>query len=241
MSDNTNVKPYLIRIKNWKIRNIVMLYLEAKEKFKTYRRMIRSGVFISFERMREICDILYEIKEEHHLIFKKLINPKKKKFEKAHKIMPDEIETNFMNNIGLLFHKVMLARELIYLMEHYVEESEAFQKSKEDLQFHLRKIDSLFDEGIEILKNLVGQYKDNILLLTLLLENPDQTKKSFGKNAVEIIEQFADGKDLDEVYYSVGKFYADCGWQEKAKNMLKEALKRNPNHQNAQQYLTNLR
>ncbi|MFQ6113942.1 MAG: hypothetical protein ACE5NG_07605, partial [bacterium] len=72
-----------------------------------------------------------------------------------------------MKNIGLLFHKVMVVRELKYSMEHYVEASEAFQKSKEDLQFHLKKIDSLFDEGIEILKDLVGRYRDNILLLTL--------------------------------------------------------------------------
>ncbi|MFQ5865838.1 MAG: tetratricopeptide repeat protein [bacterium] len=240
MSNTDPVKPYLNRVKNWKIRNMVMLYLDAREKFKTYRRMIRSDVNISFAGMREICDILYEIKEDHHLLFKRVIDPKKKKFEKAHKFMPDEVETNFMNNIGLLFHKVMVARELKYLMEHYVEESETFRKSKEDLQFHLKKIDSLFDEGIEILKTLVGQYKDNILLLTLLLENPHQTKKQFGKDAVELIEQFVDDKGLDEVYYSVGKFYAQNGWKYKAEEMLREALKRNPNHKNAQQFLSNL-
>lgn len=240
MPENNDVKPYLIQIKNWKIRNMVMLYLEAREKFKNYRRMIRSGVFISFERMREICDILFEIKEDYHLLFKRLLDPRKMKFEKTNKFKPDEVETQFMNNIGLLFHKVMVARELKYLMEHYVEESETFQKSKEDLQFHLRKIDSLFDEGIEILKTLVGQYKDNILLLTLLLEDPTRTKKHFGQNAFEILEQFVEGKGLDEVYYSVGKFYAESGWTDKAKEMLQEALKRNPKHQNAMQQLNNM-
>ncbi|MFQ6113943.1 MAG: hypothetical protein ACE5NG_07610 [bacterium] len=91
MDDTNKVKAYLIQIKDWKIRNMVMLYLEAREKFKTYSRMIRSDVNISFEGMREICDILYEIKEDHHLIFKRALDPKRKKFEKAHKFMPDEI------------------------------------------------------------------------------------------------------------------------------------------------------
>ncbi|MFQ5751060.1 MAG: tetratricopeptide repeat protein [bacterium] len=240
MSEDKDVKPYLIRIKDWKIRNMVMLYLEAREKFKACRRMLRKGAFISFEKMREISDSLYEIKEDHHLLYKKLIEPKKKRFEKAHKFLPDEIETDFMNNIGLLFHKVMATRELKYVMEHYVEESETFQKTKDNLQYHLDKIDSLFDEGVEILKSMIGRYNDNILLLTFLLEDPTRTKKHFGEDAVEILERFVNGEGLDEVYYSVGQFYAKNGWKEKAKTMLKETLKRNPNHENAQKQLTNL-
>lgn len=240
MSEENAVKPFLMRIRNWKIRNMVMLYLNARDKFKNYRRMIRSGVFISFERMIEVCDILFEIKEVHHLLFKRLIDPQKMKFEKTNKFTPDEVEMQFMNNIGLLFHKVMVARELKYLMEHYFEESEAFKRNQEELQSHLRKIDALFDDGIEILKSLIGKYKDNILLLTLLLEDPSKTKKHFGQNLVEIIAQFVDGKGLDEVYYSVGKFYAQNGWKDKALEMLNEALKRNPNHKNAQQSLSKL-
>lgn len=240
MPQENEVKPYLIRIKNWQIRNMVMLYLEAREKFKNYRRMVRSGVFLSFEKMREICDVLFEIKEAHHLLFKKLVNPKKMKYEKTNKFTPDEVEMQFMNNIGLLFHKVMVARELKYLMEHYFEESEEFKKSQEELQNHLKKIDALFDDCIEIVKSLIQKYKNNILLLTLLLDEPDRTKKHFGQNAEEIIEQFGNAKDLDEVFYCVGKYYAHNGWKSKAKEMFREALKRNPKHQNAQKNLLHL-
>ncbi|NIR50689.1 tetratricopeptide repeat protein [candidate division KSB1 bacterium] len=240
MSENNDPKPYLHRIKDWKIRNMVNRYLEAREQFVACRRMLRNDLFISFEKMREICDILYTIKEDHHLLFKRLIDPQKHKFEKAHKFMPDKVETEFMNNIGLLFHKVMVTRELKYVMEHYVEQSDVFQKNMDNLQFHLRKIDELFDEGIDILKCLTGRYKDNILLLTLLLEDPARTKKHFGQNAVELLEQFVDGRGLDEVYYSVGKFYARNGWNEKAKNTLEEALKRNPQHKKAQKQLAEI-
>ncbi len=241
MSEDVKVKPYLSRIKNWKIRNMVMLYLEAREKFKAYKRMLRKGIFISFEKMIEICEILYEIKEDHHLLFKRHIALKKNKFEKTHKFMPDAIETEFMNNIGLLFHKVMATRELKYVMEHYVEESETFKNTQESLQYHLNRIDILFDEGIEILKSLIGHYSDNILLLTLLLEDPIRTKKHFGKNIYEILEQFVDGKGLDEVYYSVGSFYLTNGWTDKAIKMFEEAFKRNPKHSNARKELALLK
>ncbi|MCG8607392.1 hypothetical protein MJD09_20720 [bacterium] len=224
------MKPYLARIKHWKIRNMIRLYLEAREQFLLYRKRLRKKTSISFEGMRKICDILYEIKEDHHLIFKRLIDPQKNKFEKERKYLPCTIETEFMNNIGLLFHKVMVTRELKYLMEHYIEESDSFQKTEENLEYHLQIIDSLFDEGIKTLKSLILRYKDNTLLLSLLLENPKRTKRHFGANAAELLEQFVEGKGLDEVYFSVGMYYAENGWKEKAREMFDEALKRNPSH-----------
>lgn len=239
MSEN-DVKPYLKRAKNWKIRNMVMLYLEAREKFRHYQRSSKRGDMLSFDKLREICDILFEIKEEHHLVYKKLVDPQKNKFEKGHKFMPDQVETEFMNNIGLLFHKVMVARELKYVMEHYMEKSDTFQKNEESLQTHLNKIGALFDEGIEILTALIKQNRDNILLLTLLLEDAAHTKKHFGKNAGEIIEQFGRGKGLGEVYYSVGKYYVDCGWTDKAKKMFKAAVHEDAAHKRARASLRKL-
>ncbi|MFQ5603929.1 MAG: tetratricopeptide repeat protein [bacterium] len=240
MAENNDVRPYLKRIKNWKIRNMVMMYLEAREKFNIYRRLLRKGVFISFEKMREISDILFEIKEDHHLLFKRLIDPKKNKYEKAFKFTPDEIETEFMNNIGLLFHKVMATRELKYVMEHYVEESNTFHRTKDNLQYHLDLIDELFNDGIKILKDLICRYKDNILLLTLLLEDPKRTRKHFGEEIMGMLNRFVEGKGLDELYNSVGKFYLDNGWHEKAIKMFHEVVKNNPNHAFARKQLTEL-
>jgi tetratricopeptide (TPR) repeat protein len=240
MSKKTEVKPYLSRVKNWKIRNIVMLYLEAREEFRNYRRSSRRGDFLSFDKLREICEILFEIKEEHHLVYKRLIDPQKNKFEKGHKIMPDKIETEFMNNIGLLFHKVMAARESRYVMEHYVEKSDTFQKNEESLQGHLEKIDELFEEGIDVLSSLIQANKDNILLLTLLLEDPKRTKRHFGKNAEGIIEQFGNNEGLAGVYFNVGQYYSASGWPEKAKRMFESALKENADHKNALAGLANL-
>lgn len=241
MSKNIDdVKPYLKKIKNWKIRNMIMLYLEARGKFKDCNKLMKTDKAISFERMREINDILYEIKEAYHLLYRRLLDPHKKKFENTMKFTPNQIEIEFMNNIGLLFHKIMVARELKYVMEHYVQEDEAFQKNEENLLTNLARIDELFDEGIDILKALIRQNTDNVLLLTLLLENAENTKKHFGNNAVKIIEQFSNGNGLDEVYYHVGKYYADCGWKNKAKKMLQSAVKRNKDNVKAQEVLATL-
>jgi len=236
----SKVKPYLVRIKNWKIRNMVMLYLEAREQFKNYRRMVRRGTDLPFDKLREISDILFEIKEDHHLLYRRIIDPKKKRFENTQKFTPDEVEIDFMNNIGLLFHKMMAARELKYVMDHYLDTSRAFKKNQASLRTHLNKIDNLFDEGIDILKSLIMRNRDNILLLTLLLENPSLTRKHFGEHAEAIMNQFGNGNGLDEVYFSVAKFYHNCGRYEEAQTMYKSALKKNARHKLAKQALKQL-
>lgn len=228
MSDEMEVKPYLRRIKTWKIRNMVMLYLDAREKFKKYRKVLKRGG--SFETLHELCDLLYEAKEDHHLLYKRLLDPQKNRFEKANKFMPDQTELDFMNNLGLLFHKLMVARELQYSIEHYREENDTFKRNMENFQSHLVLIDMLFDHGLQILERMIAQHTDNLLLLTFLLENPDMTKRHFGRNTMQIIENFGAGKGLDDLYCSVGEYYVRCGRKDKAKRMFKHALKKNADH-----------
>lgn len=240
MVSQNEVKPYLRKIRDWKIRNMVMLYLEASELFIECRRKLKKDVFISFDKLREICDILYEIKEDHHLIFKRLIDPQKSKFESADKFMPEEIEIAFMNNIGLLFHKIMVTRELKYVIEHYVEGSQEFQKNHDSLTAQLNQIAQLFREGEEILNSLLPLHKDNLLLLTLFLENPRTTKRHLGKDIHEIISQFSNGHPVEEMYRVVADFYARNGWKDKADKILKETLKRAPDHNGARKALKDL-
>ena len=235
-----SVKPYLRRVQKWKIRNTVMLYLDARDKYRKYIRLLRGGTFISSEKLREISDILYEIKEDHHLIYKRLVDPKKKKFDTTHKFHPTDIELEFINNAGLLFHKLMVATELKYLMEHYVEESDPFQKTGDSLRTQLNLITSLFDDGIAALQGVISQNNDNVLLLSLLLDNPDLAKRHFGKNAINLVEQFCGGKSLDEIYYLVGQYHAECGRPGSAKRMFKSALKKNGRHELARQSLARL-
>ncbi len=223
------VKPYLVNIKKWKIKNIVMQYLEARDIFKSNRGFLSRTSKVPFQQMRDLSDVLYRTKEDCHLLYKRVIDPQKNKFEDSDKFTPIEYEQALVNNIGLLFHKVLVVRELKYVMEHYVEDKAAYERNVDNYKTQIEYIDSLFDDGIEVLKKLIVHNKHNFLLLTVLLENPNKAKKHFGKNAYELVERFGNGKGLDEIYYSVAQYYLQLGHIERAQKMLRNALKKNKN------------
>lgn len=223
------VKPYLVNIKKWKIKNIVMRYLEARDIFKSNSGFLSRTSTVSFQQMRDLSDVLYQMKEDCHLLYKRVVDPQKNKFEDSDKFTPDECEQALINNIGLLFHKVLVVRELKYVMEHYVEDEIAYERNLNNFKTQIEYIDSLFDDGIEVLKKLIVHNNHNFLLLTVLLEDPNKAKKHFGENAYKLVEQFGNGKGLDEIYYSVALYYIQCGHFEKAKKMLRNSLKKNKN------------
>ena len=130
---------------------------EKQEKQEKQDTLLQVDIGISFEEIRDICGTLYALKEDQHLIYRRLIDPEKNAFEDSHKFLPDGITTGFLNNVGLLFHKVMVARELLYLLEHYVEQTEVFNENKSNLEVLLREIDELFEEGLEILEVVHSQ------------------------------------------------------------------------------------
>jgi len=240
MTKQPQVRPYFKRIKDWKTRNMIMLYLEARDNFLTQSEKGPEGISISFDCLRKLCDMFYEIKEDHHLLYKKLLDPRKKKFEKAKKFVPGAIDIRFMNNIGLLFHKLMVARELKYQTDHYAEKDDIFHRNEENLKIHLNNIAALFEEGIEIVKALIVNNRGNVLLLTLLLENVELTRNQLGEEARSVIQQFAVDHNLDDVYFSVGSFYLSQGRPERAKKMFESALHENARHEKARLQLSRL-
>jgi len=240
MTKKSEVRPYFKRIKDWKTRNMIMLYLEARDIFLTQGKRGPEGISISFDCLRKLCNMFYEIKEDHHLLYKRLLDPRKKKFEKADKFVPNEIDIRFMNNIGLLFHKLMVARELKYQTKHYAQKDTIFRRNEENLRIHLNNIAALFEEGIEIVKALILNNRGNVLLLTLLLENVELTRNQLGDEARSVIQQFAADHSLDDVYFSVGSYYLSCGRPERAKKMFESALHENAGHTQAKRQLSKL-
>jgi hypothetical protein len=238
------VKPYYRRVKNWKVRNMVICYLSARTQFrKTFggpKVRLQKIRGVSFETMREICDVLYEIKEDHHLIYKRLLDPKKQKFDDSHKFAPDEMVTAFMNNTGLLFHKVMVARELKYVIDHYLEGDDRFERNVELLQRQLDDINLLFDDGLEIIERLIQQNKENTLLLIMLLEKIKEMKKHFGKRTEDLILGFGNGGGKGEVYFRAGQYQSCCGRSKEARDMYKLALKYDRTHSGAKNALVEL-
>ena len=247
MENDRQVKPYFKRIKNWKVQNMVMGYLEARDRFKHPKEQriegspLQESTRISFEEMCEISNILYDLKENQHLIYRRLVDPQKEIFDDSHKFHPDQTTTDFLNNVGLLFHKVMVARELNYLLVHYVEHTAVCQENMVNLEALLAEIDELFDEGVAILERYIHCNTENPLLLTLLLQKGEMVKKHFGARAEKLLLNFCSDQSMDEIYYKAGQYYAENGRIDQAAQMLRAALKRNENHNAARVLLSSLK
>jgi len=229
----TKISPYIAGIKDRKIRHIIARYLEAYSSFKDYNKLFHEGIIMSYSNLRKVHDILWDIKENFHLIYKRVLNPRKKIFEPANKFTPSDSEINFMNNVGLLFHKVMVARELKYVLDYYEEDSSGYQETKASLERNLDRINSLFDQGLESLVQILENYQNNIQLITYFLEDKERCESLFNKNIAELLKILSRGRDMEDVYMDAVHYYQNSGWTEKAEDILRKLLKINPSHEKA--------
>ncbi len=234
---NEPISPYIQGIRDWKMRDIIENYLKSLQIFKFFNYEFRNGRMLSYKDLRKISEHLWEAKEGNYLIFRRITNPKKHKFEKAPKFIPNEDEIAFMNNVGLLFHRVMVAREMKYILEYYEGDSELFHESKNELTIVLARILKIFEQGIELLNKVLKYQKNNIPLLTYFLENKAEVELTLGSDLSRILEPILGEQKIEQAYFQVGTFYYDSGWIEQANSMMNKVLQVNPGHQGAQELL----
>ncbi|NIA30639.1 MAG: hypothetical protein GWP06_12100 [Actinobacteria bacterium] len=212
----------------WIIRKALSDYLRAKNMFDNMDREISTGRDVSFDYLKKLSDILYTIKEDLYLIFKRVIDPPERKFEKAAKITPNDNEIEFINNAGLLFHKATVARELKYVMEYYATDSKDYKHTKDSLDTYWIRIRELFDDGIEMIKHLLVEYSKNIIVLDFLLEKERYVTEALGESLDTLLQRIEGKEQFDDAYVRVGKYCLESGWRDRAKKYLGEALKINP-------------
>lgn len=231
-----SARSYLSSIKDWKIRNMVAGYIEARLLFKSFRLDgLKPKRLIPFEELRRICDILYEVKENHHLLFRR---PEETNGNRvSSKFEPNAAERDFLNNVGLLFHKVLVARELRYVIERYPSDDAAQQTSYDSLKENLEKIDRLFDEGVACTINLIHAYGENALLITYLIENNFRVDKSLQVRCEDLLIKMTDKPTPEKAYMMAARYYIESGWYEKAGDLLKRTVKQNPANIEAKQLL----
>ena len=230
---------YIKSIKEWKIRETITGFLEAKAMFeKTYKRKERD---ITYNNLKKICDLLFHAKEDNHLIFKKIINPRKRCFEEANKFTPNENELNFVNNTGLLFHKVMVSRELKYVLDFYNEDSLGYDETENSFQQNLIRIDLLFKQGIDIILKMLESHTNNIHLLIYIIENKEFCEKQFNKTLNDLIDLVINHKDLKYAYILSATYYFESGWNDKVKSMCKNILKIDPQNVEAKEMLSKIK
>ncbi len=227
------ISPYITSIKDRKIRQIIARYLGAYSSFKDYNKSFHEGIIMSYSNLRKVHDILWDIKENFHLIYKRVLNPRKKIFEQANKFTPSDSEIKFMNNVGLLFHKVMVAREFKYVLDYYEEDSDSYQQTKASLEWNLDRINLLFDQGLELLIEILENYQNNIQLITYFLEDKEKCESLFNKKIEELLKVLSRGRNTEDIYMDAVHYYQNSGWPDKAENILRKLLKINPSHEKA--------
>lgn len=235
MSDR--VSPYIAKIRTWKVRDIIENYVNALHIFKLYNQEFGNGNDVSFKDLRRISDCLWTAKDGNYQLYRRITNPRQRKFEKARKFTPNEDQIAFMNNVGLLFHKVFVARELKYVLEHYEEDSEEYQETLTELVKILRRIQYLFSQGTDLLLKILEYQSDNIPLLTYLLENKSVIEQATCQKIETVLTHLLGDHSLEEAYYQVGKFYFESGWVERAQSMLQDALVIHPSHASVKKLL----
>ncbi len=231
------VSEYLNNIRDWKTCQMVSNYLLACEKFKAAYTSSNPLSKFPFRDIGQICNILYNLKEEHHLIFRRVVGPEKIKLEDRHKIQPNESEIQFIANVGMLFHKILVARELKYIHMHYDPLSGVGSNAEGELIKYLQQINELFDKGIEVLLKFIHNHASNILILSYLLENSKSVKKSIGVTGIQVLKKITGQSNLAPIYYLIGKYYVESGWYDRAAKLLKKTIKMNPKHTEARDLL----
>jgi len=229
--------PFVKKIRDERIAEIIDGYLRAKALFDRFDHQFRNGHLMSFEAIKEIGDILYDVKECHHLVFRRVIDPRKGRLEEARKFSPDESEIAFMNNIGLIFHILVAAKELKYVLEHYEEDTEHYQETKKELELFLVRIDALFTRGIELLKGMLQRCRGNIHVLALLWEKRDLVEKIFGIGLKRLVEMMWSPGTYEDACFALGEYYLKQAWPQKAETVFQEVLSVNPDHSGARSYL----
>ena len=228
MLEQTTHRTYLAAIKPWKIRNMVEGYLTAWEVFHKYHRTKSSERHaLSFETLNKISDILYEVKEDHHLLFRRPERALQR--HEQHKLVPTYSETTLIDHVGLLFHKAMVAKELRYILERYAHDERNWALHFKELQENLERMETLFMEGLELVGSLARNDTENVLLFAYLIEHRRTVAKCFGIRPNEVVSKLVAKANQAQVYYLVARYYYESGWYERAKEVLRKALEKNKN------------
>ena len=234
---NEKISSFVKANKPWIIRKVLADYLRAKNMFSNIDRESNHGRIVSFESLKKLSELFFDIKEDLHLVFKRIVDPLTGQFEKALKYTPNRDETEFVNNVGLLFHKAMVAREVKYVMEHYGSDSEDYSESKAALDNYLRRIRTLFEEGILLIKKLLVEYANNVVVLSYLLENDHYLEETLGEDIQQLCQQIVGVNQVDAAYIRVGMYCIESGWRDRARKILSDAIKLNPHNKEARKLL----
>lgn len=220
------VNSYIRARKSWSIKNILSNYFKAVNLHSNIEREYHAGKEVAFDKLRQLSDILFTCKEELYLIYKRLSNPRKNEFESVEKFTPNDEEMDFIHNVGLLFHKAMVARELKYMLEYYETEAEEdYFDVKILLDNYIDRLTILFSKGISLVQPLLVNFIDDAVVMSYFLEQERYIRSVLGDEGVSIYEKIEQAHQSNDIFIKVAHYFIESGWCDRAKKVLYHALK----------------
>ena len=226
---------YVLKSKSWIIKNVLSNYFKAYNLNADIYREHHSKKGVQFQKLKQLSGILFSAKEDLYLVYKRLVDPRQNVFERADKYTPNEAEIHFINNVGILFHKSMVARELKYMLEYYETESDPdYADIKSSLDDNIERLKTLFTKGLGLIQPFLANYKDDAVVLSFLMENSRYIEAILGKSVHSLFEELTGGENVIDLYARVAEYFRDSGWDDKAKKVLTDALEIEPENKHLQ-------
>jgi len=224
-----HVTSFVKKCKSWTIKNVMANYLKAINMYSDILHQYHSGKDIKFSILKQLSEILFSAKEDLHLIYRRLSDPRHNIFEETEKYTPNEAEMNLINNVGLLFHKAMVTREIKYMMEYYeTGASEDYFELEDSLHRNIDRMGDLFQKAESLLEKFLANFQDDPVILSYFLENERYVESTLGKNITNLFKHLAKNGDAEKSYIKVANYFIESGWPDRAKRILYEALRFSP-------------
>ena len=231
--------------RNLFVKNVLRDFLRSSLFFMDIEQKYREMHVIAYEDLDNLVGtqadqgVLWILKDNCHRLWKD-IDPKSQ---------PEPFFFDWI--IGAIFHEAMKLKENAYLIERYQpvyhlvtaamnmssrqkRYLQFFEQILEDIHRGMDRLKDLFMYAVEQMEALLLTERDNSLLVRFILEK---------KSELEILWQKDGGIDhmlgvlfpegLDKAYSIAGKNYLEGSWYAKARRTFEEALKLNPNCQDA--------
>ena len=225
--------PYVKKSRSWIIKNVMVNYFKAYNLNADIYREYHSRTDVPFKKLRQLSDVLFNAKEDLYLVYKRLIDPKRNLFENAEKFTPNEVEIRFINIVGILFHKSMVARELEYMLEYYkVENDPDYDDIKKSLDDNIERLRVLFERALSLIKGFLENYKNDPIVLSFFLENNHYIEAVIDSSVHSLFLELGHKKSAADFYMNVADYFRDSGWEEKAKKVLIDAMELEPENIN---------
>ena len=231
---------YIQRIQNWTIQNLVGNYLEAAKLFNEVCSSHEDRMDFPYQKLWDLCDLTFHIQEQSGLIFKHLARSRVKKIKENHKIEPNLAEKNFIAHVCLLFHSVLVARELKFIHENFSSFSQRYLDSERDFKSHLDVVDAHFRDGVIVLIELLRHHDTNTILHAFILKNRSLVKAALGMSSKKLIKKVVGKGSLDQVFLDAGQYYIESGWQGDALHFFKQCLEISPQSHKAKEFINQI-